>query len=154
PSLVLSCEPPLTSVHETGFSLDYSSHLSWRADGTPAQTSASPSHAFDSLFAQRRQSHAFSVLDRVKAPAAVLTRRVSSLDRTLLDQYFTDVRDVEKRIAILPGAHGAADGSADDPRERMRLMCDIIALAFQTDNTRIASLILARDLSSLRYPFL
>jgi hypothetical protein len=46
------------------------------------------------------------------------------------------------------------DGLPEDIRQHMRLMCDIIALAFQTDKTRVATLLLCRDLSGLFYPFL
>src|SRR4030095_13535591 len=69
-------------------------------------------------------------------------------DTKRLDEYLTGVRDVEKRVTR------TQSGLPEDLRDHTRLMCDIIALAFQTDTTRVASLLLARDLSALSYPFL
>jgi hypothetical protein len=156
PSLVLACEPPVAGHHETNFSLIYSSHVSWQDAALPAPVEVSPALAFDQLFENRRGRRNECVLDRVRAHAARLSREVSASDTTRLDEYLTGVREVETRIerrrdrSIL-----SVDGSQpDNLREHMRLMCDLIALAFQTDHTRIASLLLARDLSSLRYPFL
>jgi hypothetical protein len=104
--------------------------------------------------------------------AGSLSRRVSSSDRRKLDEYLTSVRDVEKRAQDMRVAKATADANAanrnrpvammarpdnglpEDIREHMRLMCDILALAFQTDKTRIATLLLCRDISGLFYPFL
>jgi hypothetical protein len=143
-SLVLSCEQPFAGVHETSFSLDYSSHISWQQTGRPVAQEADAGAAFHALFENRGVDRRASVIDRVKESRARLGRRVSSNDRRRLDAYLTGVREAETRIERTP----------TDPRERMRLMCDVIALAFQTDNTRVASLVLACDLSSLTYPFL
>jgi len=171
-SLVLACEQPMTGYHETNFSMAYSSHVSWRSAGSPAPNDVYPSLAFDSLFENRGSLRCQSVLDRVKERAKSLSRSVSSTDKPKLDEYLTSVREVETRIERMRDAKGKADdlaarqgrpaltmerpqnGLPEDLREHARLMCDIIALAFQTDTTRIASLLLARDLSSLYYPFL
>jgi len=101
-----------------------------------------------------------------------LSRKISSSDKTKLDEYLTSVREVEKRVDGMRKTKTVAEDSAkgknrpaftmerpanglpEDFREHARLMCDIIALAFQTDRTRVASLILARDLSAMYYPFL
>jgi hypothetical protein len=101
-----------------------------------------------------------------------LRSRVSHADRAKLDEYLTSVREVEKRVERTRTAKGRADerardrgrpasamsrpdnGLPEDIREHMRLMCDVIALAFQTDRTRVATLLLCRDLSGLFYPFL
>jgi hypothetical protein len=151
-SLVLSCEAPITGVDESRFSMAYSSHVSWRSDRMPAAMDVSPSRAFDRLFQNDSRVYRASVLDRVRDRAARLRRRVGSHDAHRLDAYFTRVRDVERRT-LAARARFQPDDSGDI-RERSRLMCDLIALAFQTDSTRVASLVLARDLSSLRYPFL
>ena len=87
--------------------------------------------------------------DRAKS----LTQSVSSSDKTRLDAYLTSVREVECRIERVRAAEDTV-GGRPDVREHARLMCDIIALAFQTDTTRVASLLVARDLSSLCYRFL
>jgi hypothetical protein len=131
-----------------------------------------PSLAFDSLFENRGNLRNQSILDRVNDRAKTLSGQVSAADKAKLDEYLTSVREVEKRIERMrlqkdkadetakdTGRHvftmdRPANGLPEDLRDHTRLMCDIIALAFQTDKTRVASLLLARDLSSLYYPFL
>ncbi len=171
-SLVLACEQPMTGYHETNFSMAYSSHISWQSAESPVPNEVYPSLAFDTLFENRGSLRYQSILDRVRDRADGLARSVSSTDRVKLDEYLTSVREVEKRIERMRDAKDTADdvaktkgrpvfsmerpqnGLPEDLREHARLMCDIIALAFQTDKTRVASLLLARDLSSLYYPFL
>jgi len=172
PSIVLACEQPMTGYHETNFSMAYSSHISWQSSDSPVPNEVYPSLAFDSLFENRGSLRYQSILDRVKDRAASLSRQVGSTDKVKLDEYLTSVREVEKRIERMRAAKDQAvelakhknrsvfsmerpqNGLPEDLREHTRLMCDIIALAFQTDRTRVASLLLARDLSSLYYPFL
>lgn len=148
PSLVLSCEQPATGCHESGFSMVYSSHISWQAAAAPVPSEVDPARAFDRLFANGQRDPAQSILDRVKDRAGSLAIGVSASDRHAIDGYLTSVREVERRVDRL------RSGRRPDLRERTRLMCDIVALAFQSDRTRIASLLLARDLSALPYPFL
>jgi hypothetical protein len=113
-----------------------------------------------------------SILDRVMADAAALARQISGDDKVKLDEYLTSVREVEKRVDGMRKSKDQAEdlakqrnrpvftmerpanGLPEDFREHTRLMCDIIAIAFQTDRTRVATLLLARDLSALYYPFL
>ena len=172
PSLVLGCEQPITGYHETNFSMAYSSHISWQNAFSPVPMEVYPSLAFDSLFDNQGSKRALSILDRVKQHAAQLSRQVSRADQGKLDEYLTSVRDVEKRIGLTRVDKDKAgdraqnrgrptltmprpdNGLPEDIREHMRLMCDIIALAFQTDKTRVATLLLCRDLSGLFYPFL
>ncbi len=172
PSLVLGCEQPLTGYHETNFSMAYSSHISWQDALSPVPMEVYPSLAFDSLFDNQGSKRTLSILDRVKAHAAELGRQVSHADRAKLDEYLTSVREVEKRVERTRAMKDRADdraqnrgrpaitmprpdnGLPEDLREHMRLMCDIIAMAFQTDKTRVATLLLCRDLSGLFYPFL
>jgi hypothetical protein len=131
-----------------------------------------PSLAFDSLFDNQGSRRTVSILDRVQDQAAALQRQVSGSDRAKLDEYLTSVREVEKRVERTRADQKRAEDKArdrgqraltmrrpdnglpEDIREHMRLMCDIIALAFQTDKTRVATLLLCRDLSGLFYPFL
>jgi Protein of unknown function (DUF1552) len=147
-SLVLACEAPAIGHHESDFSMAYSSHLSWRRADSPVTPDVCPARAFDRLFENRGRERHRSVLDRVKDRAAHLSRTLSASDTETLDAYLTSVREVETRVECV------RSGVPHDLRDHMRLMCDIIALAFQTDTTRVASLLLARDLSALRYPFL
>jgi Protein of unknown function (DUF1552) len=172
PSMVLGCEQPTTGYHETNFSMAYSSHISWQNATSPVPMEVYPSLAFDSLFDNRGNRRNRSVLDRVQEHAASLSRQVSSGDKVRLDEYLSSVREVEKRIDTAradqaKAAENAKDrdkplalmprpdnGLPEDIREHMRLMCDILALGFQTDRTRVATLLLCRDISGLFYPFL
>jgi hypothetical protein len=172
PSLVLGCEQPITGYHETNFSMAYSSHISWQDANSPVPMEVYPSLAFDSLFDNQGSRRTLSILDRVQEQARALDRQVSHADRAKLDEYLTSVREVEKRVERTRTEKDKADdrardrgrpaltmkrpdnGLPEDIREHMRLMCDVIALAFQTDKTRVATLLLCRDLSGLFYPFL
>ncbi len=172
PSLVLGCEQPITGYHETNFSMAYSSHISWQSADSPVPMEVYPSLAFDSLFENRGNKRTQSILDRVKDDAASLSRKISSEDNRKLDEYLTSVREVEKRVDRMrtdqakaaENARGKStpvfamerpdNGLPEDIRDHMKLMCDIVALAFQTDKSRVATLVLCRDLSGLFYPFL
>jgi hypothetical protein len=172
PSIVLACEQPMTGYHETNFSLAYSSHISWQNADSPTPNEVYPALAFDTLFENRGSLRNLSILDRVRDAAASLTRQISTTDAHKLDEYLTSVREVETRVETMRKAQDKADdlaktknrpvlsmtrpanGLPEDFRQHTQLMCDIIALAFQTDKTRVASLLLARDLSALYYPFL
>ncbi|HEY7153759.1 MAG TPA: DUF1552 domain-containing protein [Gemmataceae bacterium] len=172
PSLVLGCEQPITGYHETNFSMAYSSHISWQDANSPVPMEVYPSLAFDNLFDNQGSRRTSSILDRVQEQAKTLQRQVGHADRAKLDEYLTSVREVEKRVELTRAAQHRAEekardrgrravtmrrpdnGLPEDIREHMRLMCDIIALAFQTDKTRVATLLLCRDLSGLFYPFL
>ncbi len=171
-SLVLACEQPLTGYHETNFSMAYSSHISWESADAPAPTEVYPSLAFDNLFENRGLLRNASILDRVKDRAQALSGQVSATDKAKIDEYLTSVRDVEKRVERMRADKNQADDAAkgknrpawtmkrpanglpEDQQEHSRLMCDIVAMGFQTDRTRVASVILANDLSAMIYPFL
>jgi hypothetical protein len=171
-SIVLACEAPETGYHETNFSLAYSSHISWQTPDSPVPVELYPSLAFDTLFENRSSVLNESILDRVMDRAESLSRKISSDDKAKMDEYLTSVREVEKRVESMRKVKVDSDelakqknrpaftmerpqnGLPEDLRDHTRLMCDIIALAFQTDRTRVASLITARDLSAMYYPFL
>ena len=172
PSLVLGCEQPITGYHETNFSMAYSSHISWHDANSPVPMEVYPSLAFDSLFDNHGSRRMQSILDRVREHASHIRRQISAADQAKLDEYLTSVREIEKRIERTREDKSKADENAarrgqpvelmkrpdnglpEDLREHMRQMGDIIATAFQTDKTRVATLLLCRDLSGLFYPFL
>ncbi len=172
PSMVLGCEQPVTGYHETNFSMAYSSHISWQNATSPVPMEVYPSLAFDALFENRGSRRNESILDRVREDAASLSRRVSAGDRAKLDEYLNSVREIEKRAVAMRAVQSKAtqratdkgqplatmkrpdDGLPEDIRQHMQLMCDIVAIGFQTDKTRVATLLLNRDLSGLFYPFL
>ncbi|MEO7415182.1 MAG: DUF1552 domain-containing protein, partial [Opitutaceae bacterium] len=169
PSMVLACEQPMSGYHESNFSNAYSSHVSWQSPDSPVPNEVYPSLAFDSLFENGGSLRNISVLDRVKDDAAQLGRQISATDKGKLDEYLSSVRDVERSIDRMRADKATAEdrargkaqpvltmkrpenGLPEDLRDHARLMCDIIALGFQTDKTRVASLLLARDLSALYY---
>ena len=166
PSLVLGCEKSNPSVHKN-YSMLYSSHISWSSPTTPTPLEIYPALAFDRLFKDEAHAGDVSVLDAVLETADDLRRRISVADRRKLDEYLDSVRDVEARIQAAgtkgelqgwrpalekPDIPRPADGIPQDIAEHMRLMCDILVLAFQTDTTRIVTLKLNNDHSALRFP--
>lgn len=166
PSLVLGCEQPVSGFHESQYSMVYASHISWQNPNSPIPIELYPSLAFDSLFGSQSGKLQGSILDQVREEAASLRQRVSHSDQVKIDEYLTSVRETEQRLQNLnkqqtkealpttPTNQRPPVGQPQDFREYARLMCDIIALAFQTDRSRIATLLLSRDLSGQVYPFL
>ena len=166
PSLVLGCEKANPSVHKN-YSMLYSSHISWSSPTTPTPLEVFPALAFDRLFRDDATKADKSVLDAVLEDAGDLRRSISRNDQQKLDEYLNSVREVEQRIARAgsrgelqgwkptlekPDKPRPADGIPQDIAEHMRLMCEILVLAFQTDTTRICTLKLNNDHSSLRFP--
>ncbi len=166
PSLVLGCEKSNPSVHKN-YSMLYSSHISWSSPTTPTPLEIYPALAFDRLFKEESHQQDKSVIDAILSDAADLRRAVSQSDQRKLDEYLDSVRDVEQRLARAnergelqgwrptlekPDRARPADGIPQDIGEHMRLMCDIMLLGFQTDTTRVTTLKLNNDHSSLRFP--
>jgi hypothetical protein len=168
PSLVLGCEKSNPSVHKN-YSMLYSSHISWTSPTTPTPLELYPALAFDRLFKDEVVRGDQSVLDAVLTDAQDFRREVSRADQRKLDEYLDSVREVELRIERAgqkgelqgwrptldkPNVPRPADGIPQDIAEHMRLMCDILVLGFQTDTTRVCTLKLNNDHSSLRFPHL
>jgi hypothetical protein len=168
PSLVLGCEPSNPSVHKN-YSMLYSSHISWSSPTTPVPLELYPALAFDRLFKDEVHRGDKSVLDAVLADARDFRRTIGAGDQRKLDEYLDSVREVEQRISRAgkkgelqgwrpaldkPNVPRPAEGIPQDVAEHMRLMCDILVLAFQTDTTRVCTLKLNNDHSSLRFPHL
>jgi hypothetical protein len=165
-SLVLGCEKSNPGVHKN-YSMLYSSHISWSSPTSPTPLELYPALAFDRLFKDEATVAESSVLDAVLSDAKDFRRRVSTRDQHKLDEYLDSVREIEQRIEIAgkkgelqgwrptitaPNIPRPADGIPQDIGEHMRLMCDIMVLGFQTDTTRICTLKLNNDHSSLRFP--
>lgn len=168
PSLVLGCEKANPSVHKN-YSMLYSSHISWSSPTTPTPLEVYPSLAFDQLFKDSAQQGDQSVLDAVLDDAHGMTRKVSRSDRQRLDEYFNSIREIETRIQQAgqrgelqgwkptlqhPNIERPEDGYPQDIVEHMKLMCDILVVAFQTDTTRVCTLKLNNDHGTLRFPHL
>jgi hypothetical protein len=168
PSLVMGCEKANPSVHKN-YSMLYSSHISWSSPTTPTPLEVYPALAFDQLFKDRAQRGDKSVLDAVLEDAHDFRRGISRRDQQKLDEYLNSVREVEKRIENAgqrgelqgwrptlskPNIPRPKDGYPQDIVEHMRLMSDILVLAFQTDTTRVCTLKLNNDHGTLRFPHL
>jgi hypothetical protein len=166
PSLVLGCEKSNPSVHKN-YSMLYSSHISWSSPTAPTPLELYPALAFDRLFKDEVQRGDKSVLDAVLADATDIRRQISTSDQRKFDEYLDSVREVEQRIEQAgkkgelqgwrptldgPNVPRPADGIPQDIGEHMRLMADILVLGFQTDTTRVCTLKLNNDHSSLRFP--
>jgi hypothetical protein len=168
PSLVLGCEASMSALHK-GYSMIYSSHLSWSSPTTPTPLELYPALAFDRLFRDEAAKGDGSVLDSVLDEARQVGQKASAPDRAKLDEYLNSVREVELRIEQAgkagrlegwrptlekPTMARPADGVPQEIEAHMRLMADLLVLAFQTDTTRICTLKLNNDHSSLRFPHL
>src|SRR5580700_5885127 len=168
PSLVLGCEKSNPSVHKN-YSMLYSSHISWSSPTTPTPLELYPSLAFDRLFKDGMGKGDRSVLDAVLGDAKSFRQGISSSDQRKFDEYLDSVREIEQRIDQAgkqgrlegwrptldkPNVPRPPDGIPQNIADHMRLMCDIMVLGFQTDATRVCTLKLNNDHSSLRFPHL
>src|SRR4051794_11469461 len=168
PSLVLGVEPTELRL-EDGLSMIYGSCISWAGDTRPATKEIYPARVFDLLVgdsADRRLDR--TILDEVLADARDLARQVSRDDRRKLDEYLESIRDIERRIDLAaddgrlegrrpsrqaPDVPRPGDKLPQDVPTHMRLMLDLIVLAFQMDKTRIATYMLNNDLSQMNFGF-
>ena len=148
---------------DSGYACAYQYNLSWSSPTTPMPPETNPRLVFERLFGsgspgerhanlERRRHEQRSVLDFVVAEARSMQRRLTSGDKDKLDQYLTGVRELEARIQKVERFGEAADPAMDTPvgipadyAEYIQLMYDLLVLAFQTDSTRVATLMLAHD---------
>jgi hypothetical protein len=169
PSLVLGIEPTELRL-EDGLSMIYSSCISWASDTKPATKEIYPARVFDLLIGDadgRRLDR--TILDEVLADARDLAGQVSRDDRRKLDEYLESIRDVERRIErasddgrlegwrpalAAPNLPRPAENLPQNIPDHMRLMLDLIVLAFQMDKTRVATCMLNNDLSQMNFGFL
>ena len=170
-SLQLGCEPGRSAGNcDSGYSCAYSSSISWSSESTPLGKETNPRLAFERLFgdgsqaehdpnAARRQQLRMSILDFISEDAKRLQTKLGRQDQQKLDEFLTGVREVEQRIertddeskVSLDVDYPIPKGTPDDYGEHIRLMCDVMALAFQTDRTRIASFMMADAGSNRSY---
>jgi hypothetical protein len=165
---VLGTEPSIAAIHKN-YSMIYSSHISRSSATTPTPLELYPALAFDRLYRDEAGKADKSVLDAVRSDAKSFKNEVSTADARRLDEYLSSVREVEQRIEqagkagrlqgwrptlAKPDMPRPADSIPQDIDQHMRLMCDILVLAFRTDTTRVCTLKLNNDHSSLRFPHL
>jgi hypothetical protein len=165
-SLELSTDPPRRSGHcDSGYSCAYQYNLSWMNERTPKPAERDPRLVFEKLFGSgdrredaRRRQRQQSILDFVNDDAKRLQKRLGSTDRGKVEEYLTAVRDIEQRIeraehfrAEVPESK-RPDGVPESYREHIRLQFELMALAFETDSTRISTFMLAHDGSNRPFP--
>lgn len=171
PSLEIGIERTLQAGScDSGYACVYSHTLSWRSENTPVPKEMDPRAVFERLFSTRpndpdrlkRNRLRSSVLDSVTAEASSLKSRLGLADQRKLDEYLTSVRDIELRIARsekLPPAQPPEgtvkpEGLPASVPEHLKLMCDLLVLAFRTDVTRVCTFMLANEGSNRPYPFI
>jgi len=169
PSLVLGIEPTELRL-EDGLSMIYGSCISWASATRPATKEIYPARVFDLLVGDGRGRRVDrSILDEVLADANDLKSRVGANDRHKLDEYLESIRDIEKRLdrasreerlegwkptLTEPNMPRPDDGLPQDVPDHMKLMLDLIVLAFRMDKTRVATCMLNNDLSQMNFGFL
>jgi hypothetical protein len=151
----------------SGFSCGYINTISWSSPTTPQPMEFNPRAAFERMFGRPgtpEQRHArrlrnLSVLDEVSRQAGEIQRQLGPRDRTRLDEYLQNVREIERRIQRAAARNGAEFTTVELPvgvpesfEEHVTLMYDLLAVAYQTDLTRVATFMTDRELSARTYP--
>jgi hypothetical protein len=165
PSLELGCERgAIGGDCDSGYSCAYSSNIAWKDETTPVAKEVNPRLVFERLFGNgdddeqgvslgRRQLLKQSILDFISEDASKLKAQLGSHDLRKMDEYFTAVREIEERLARFEGTSALAEatgvkrpvGIPGDYGEHIRLMGDMMILAFQCDLTRTCTLMYAND---------
>ena len=163
PSLELTCDGVRKAGDcDSGYSCVYGYNLAWRSPTQPLTPEPNPRLVFERLFGvgertervnnlKRRQKEQHSILDFVLDDADALQQKLGGRDRQKLDQYLTSVREIEQRIEraermpVTNPEADAPDGIPSDFGAHIQLMFDMLLLAFQTDSTRVATVLLAGE---------
>ncbi|HEV2294379.1 MAG TPA: DUF1552 domain-containing protein [Tepidisphaeraceae bacterium] len=173
PSLELSCDlGRRVGACDSGYSCAYQYNLAWRSETMPVMPEVDPKQVFERLFGDvnrggggidaadarsRRAMFQRSILDFVADDAARLQSRLGRTDQRKLDEYLTAVREIEKRVELAEkSAPRLPDGTRPPDEfnsfeEHVRLMFDMLVLAFQTDSTRVATFIVSHEGSNRSY---
>jgi hypothetical protein len=170
-SLEIGCEGGRQAGScDSGYSCAYSSTLSWRSESSPVAKETNPRLVFERLFSAdggkssaatyKAAGYKRSLLDFVAEDAHDLKRRLGSPDQRKLDEYLSGVREIEQRLARIekdtdfkgvPGGHKAPTGFPRNMRDHLRLLADMMVLAFQADLTRICTFPFANEGSNRPY---
>jgi len=168
PCLTLGVEPTMSGL-TAGVPSIYFTTCSWSTAKTPVAPEICPRRAFDRLFDTSSLLNDRSVLDAALGQSRDVRRKLSYHDKQKLDQYMESIRSVERRINLAssdkrfegwkptlnePNIVRPREGLDWDLPEHMRLMADLMTLAFQMDKTRIATLLLEKDVSTINFKFL
>lgn len=170
PSLEIGCEHGAMAGNcDSGYSCVYSATMAWRSATQPLPKEVNPKLAFERLFSTvpnadraKRDARRKSILDFVREDSKDLAGKLGVNDVRKLDEYFTAIRDIELRIeraeklppVSAPKNFAAPTGVPASYAEHIRLMCDLLVLAFQADVTRVSTFVLANEGSNKPYPFI
>jgi len=169
PSLEMSVEDPGSGSSNCGegYSCVYTNTFSWASPTTPLPMELNPQVVFERMFGsgstpeQRvaRRERNQSILDSINGKIVGLRKEISVPDRSRLDNFTENVREIERRLTIAANATTTAPEDFDVPPgipqsfdEHIKLMLDLLALGFQADITRVGTLLFARDLTGRVYP--
>ncbi|MFO0060674.1 MAG: DUF1552 domain-containing protein, partial [Planctomyces sp.] len=168
-SLEIGCEQGAMAGNcDSGYSCVYSSTMAWRSATQPLPKEVNPKLVFDRLFAAdqspdrvRRDARRRSILDYVREDSRQLSLQLTVNDNRKLDEYFTAIREIELRIEraeklppVKTPDYPAPSGIPAEYETHIRLMCDLMTLAFQADVTRVVTFVLANEGSNRPYPFI
>jgi len=168
PSLVLAVEPAESGLRG-GVPSVYYGTMSWSSPNTPIPPEVYPRAVFDRLFDTSGLLRQQSVLDAVIEQTRSVSQKLAGSDRRKLDEFQSSVRALEKRIEratsenrlegwrpslAKPNMQRPPESLPQDVREHMKLMLDLLVLAWQMDKTRVATLIFNRDVSHMKFGFL
>ncbi len=174
PSLELGTEPVITGIDSNvGYTRLYGSHISWESPTRPVAKEINPRLVYERLFGKSVSGDAVkaesyrNLLDFVLEDAKRLRPRLGRDDQFKMDEYLDSVRAVEKRIEFAmrkdprpwqpaideEQVRAAMPGVPADFREHIGVMLDLMVLAFQTDSTRVCSLMFANDVSGRNFSF-
>jgi hypothetical protein len=178
PSLELGIDPVISGIDSVvGYTRLYGCYISWRSANTPVAREINPRLAYERLFgvikgkgasaaSRRAAEDQRALLDLVLDDAHSLRRRLGRDDQYKLDEYLDSVRDVERRLEFFSKPDprvwrpeqlvdlediAAPKGTPEDHQEHVRLMLDLMALAFQTDSTRVSTFMFANDVSGKNF---
>jgi hypothetical protein len=153
---------------DEGFSCAYTNTISWANETTPLPMENNPRAVFERLFGdsgstdpkvrQARLAKDASLLDSVTERASELSREIGAADQSKLNQYLEAVRDIERRIQMAESQSNREQpvvaqpaGIPDTFREHAKLMFDMMALAYETDMTRVATFMMGREITGRTY---
>jgi hypothetical protein len=169
-SLEIGCEGGRQAGNcDSGYSCAYSSTISWRAESSPVAKEINPRLVFERLFSvdggkgaseYKKAAYKKSLLDFVAEDARRLKGQLGANDQRKLDEYLSGVREIEQKLLRaekdpdvkgVPGGYRAPTGLPKDRKEHLRLLADMLVLAFQADLTRIATFVFANEGSNRPY---
>ncbi|MCE9532347.1 MAG: DUF1552 domain-containing protein [Planctomycetes bacterium] len=168
-SLEIGCEQgSMAGNCDSGYSCVYSSTMSWRSATQPLPKEVNPKLVFERLFSTtpnaervKQDARRKSILDFVREDSSDLRGKLGANDQRKLEEYFASIRDIELRIERAEKMPPVKTPDYKAPtqipavyEEHVKLMYDLVVLAFQADVTRVATCVLANEGSNKPYPFI